>query len=260
MAELITKKEGATGWVVFSNLAKMNAVTIDMWQAFPKALAAFDADPEVRVIAVTGDGEKSFISGADISQFEKARGSAEAQGIYNLAVADAYDAPQACSKPVVAKIRGICIGGGLGLAAACDVRIAAEGTIFRMPAARLGLGYTFKGVNRFVQVLGEANTADLFFSARKFDAAEAYHMGFIKSVVPVASFDAEVAQYLQMLSENAPLTVASAKFSIAQTREDAPGRDLGKAARMVAACFDSEDYREGRTAFMEKRTPKFKGK
>jgi enoyl-CoA hydratase len=260
MAELITKKENAVGWVIFSNPAKMNAVTIDMWQAFPKALAAFDADPQVRVIAVTGDGEKSFISGADISQFEKARGSAEAQGIYNDSVSRAYDAPQACSKPVIAKIRGICIGGGLGLAAACDVRIAAEGTKFRMPAARLGLGYTFKGVNRFVQVLGEANTADLFYSARMFDAAEAYHMGFVRRVVPLASFDAEVAEYLKMVSENAPLTVASAKFSISQTREDAAGRDLKRADRMVAACFNSEDYREGRTAFMEKRTPNFKGR
>ena len=259
MAELITKKENAVGWVIFSNPAKMNAVSIDMWQAFPKALAAFDADPEVRVIAVTGAGEKSFISGADISQFEKVRGSADAQAVYNESVAQAYEAPQACSKPVVAKIRGICIGGGLGLAAACDVRIASEGTIFRMPAARLGLGYTFKGVNRFVQVLGEANTADLFFSARKFDAAEAYHMGFVRRVVPLASFDAEVAEYLQMVAENAPLTVASAKFSIGQTREDAARRDLKTADRKVAACFDSADYREGRTAFMEKRTPNFKG-
>jgi enoyl-CoA hydratase len=260
MAELITKKENAVGWVIFSNPAKMNAVTIDMWQALPKALAAFDADPEVRLIVITGEGEKAFISGADISQFEKARGSAEAQAIYNLAVADAYDSPQLCSKPVIAKIRGVCIGGGLGLAAACDVRIAAEGTVFRMPAARLGLGYTFKGVRRFVQVLGEANTADLFFSARKFDAAEALHMGFLKRVVPLADFDREVAEYCQMIAENAPLTVASAKFSIRQTREDFAGRDLNTADRLVAACFDSEDYREGRTAFMEKRTPKFKGR
>ena len=140
MAELITRKENAVGWVIFSNPAKFNAVSHDMWMALPKAIAAFDADPEVRLIAITGDGDKAFISGADISQFEKARGSAEAQAIYNQAVVDAYEAPVLCSKPVVAKIRGICMGGGLGLAAACDVRIAAADAVFRMPAGRLGLG------------------------------------------------------------------------------------------------------------------------
>ena len=193
MAELITRKENAVGWVIFSNPAKFNAVSHDMWMALPKAIAAFDADPEVRLIVITGDGDKAFISGADISQFEKARGSAEAQAIYNQAVVDAYEAPVLCSKPVVAKIRGICMGGGLGLAAACDVRIAAADAVFRMPAGRLGLGYNYTGIRRFVQMLGAANTADIFFSARKFDAADALGMGFVNRVVPVADFDREVA-------------------------------------------------------------------
>ncbi|HUX25989.1 MAG TPA: enoyl-CoA hydratase-related protein, partial [Burkholderiales bacterium] len=160
MAELITRKENAVGWVIFSNPSKLNAVSHDMWAALPKAIAGFDADPEVRMIVITGDGDRAFISGADISQFEKARGSAEAQAIYNEAVVAAYEAPVLCSKPVVARIRGICMGGGLGLAAACDVRIAADDAVFRMPAGRLGLGYNYTGVKRFVQILGAANTAD----------------------------------------------------------------------------------------------------
>ena len=260
MAELITRKENAVGWVIFSNPTKLNAVSQDMWMALPGKIAALDADQEVRMIVITGDGDKAFISGADISQFEKTRGSAEAQAIYNRAVVDAYEAPARCSKPVVAKIRGICMGGGLGLAAACDVRIAAADAVFRMPAARLGLGYNFTGIKRFVQLLGAANTADIFFSARKFDAADALAMGFVNRIVPVADLDREVAAYCELVAENAPLTMAAAKFAIRQTELDSGARDLEQAARMIEACFNSEDYREGRRAFMEKRKPKFQGK
>jgi enoyl-CoA hydratase/carnithine racemase len=260
MAELITRRENAVGWIIFSNPSKYNAVSQDMWLALPKAIAGFDADPAVRLIVITGDGEKAFISGADISQFEKARGSAEAQALYNQAVVDAYEAPVKCSKPVVAKIRGICMGGGLGLAAACDIRFAAEDAVFRMPAGRLGLGYNYTGIKRFVQTLGAAGTADIFFSARKFSAADALAMGFVNRVLPLADFDREVAAYCQMVAENAPLTLAAAKFAIRQTGLDGDERDLAQVARMIEACFDSEDYREGRRAFMEKRKPSFKGK
>jgi len=260
MAELITRKEKAIGWVIFSNPAKFNAVSHDMWTALPKAIAAFDADPEVRLIVITGDGDKAFISGADISQFEKARGSADAQAIYNQAVVDAYEAPVLCSKPVLAKIRGICMGGGLGLAAACDIRIAAADAVFRMPAGRLGLGYNYTGIKRFVQILGAANTADVFFSARKFDAADALAMGFVNRVVPVADLDREFAAYCELLAENAPLTLAAAKFAIRQTGVDSGTRDLAQLSGLLDPCFTSEDYREGRRAFMEKRKPHFQGK
>ena len=260
MAELIIKKENAIGWVIFSNPAKLNAVSYDMWKALPPALAAFEADPDVRVIVITGDGEKAFISGADISQFEKARGSAEAQALYNSAVAEAYTAPVTCTKPVIARIRGVCIGGGLGLAAACDLRFAADDAIFRMPAARLGLGYNFPGIRRFVQLLGQANAADIFFSARKFDAADAMRMGFLNRVVPAADLEREVAAYCATLAENAPLTMSAAKFTIRQTAEDSDTRDMTKVQSMIDACFASADYKEGRTAFMEKRKPNFTGR
>jgi len=260
MAELITKKENAIGWVIFSNPAKLNAVSYDMWKALPGALGAFEADPEVRAIVITGDGDKAFISGADISQFEKARGSAEAQAMYNSAVTDAYLAPMRCAKPVIARIRGICIGGGLGLAAACDLRFAADDAVFRMPAARLGLGYAYAGIQRFVQLLGQANAADIFYSARKFDAADAMRMGFLNRLVPAAALDAEVAAYCATLAENAPLTIAAAKFTIRQALEDGATRDLAKVQQMIDACFASADYKEGRTAFMEKRKPDFRGR
>ena len=259
MAELITRKENAVGWVIFSNPAKLNAVTHDMWMALPRAVAAFDADPDVRLIVITGDGDKAFIAGADISQFEKAGASAEAQAIHTRAVHDAYEATCNCSKPVVAKIRGICMGGGLGLAAACDVRIAAEDAVFRMPAARLGLGYSAAGVRRFMSVIGAANTADIFLSARKFNAAQALQMGFVSQVFAVADFDREAADYCRMVSENAPLTLAAAKFAIQQWLRDPAERDIATATKMVETCFASDDHKEGRKAFMEKRTPVFKG-
>jgi enoyl-CoA hydratase/carnithine racemase len=260
MAELKTSISGGVATVVFSNLPKMNAMSYDMWQAVPKVFAQLDADPAVRLIVCAGDGEKAFISGADISQFEKLRGTVEAQVDYNKAVEAAYQAPMNAAKPVIARIRGICIGGGLGFAAACDLRICSEDSVFRMPAARLGLGYSPAGVRRFMNVLGAANTVDIFMSARKFDAKEALRMGFVSKVVPAADLEKEVAAYTKMVSENAPLTVAAAKYAVQQWQKDEKDRDLARAMKMVEACFASDDHKEGRKAFMEKRTPEFKGR
>ena len=260
MAELKTSIAGGVATVLFSNPPKMNAMSYDMWQAVPKVFAQLDADPAVRLIVCAGDGGKAFISGADISQFEKLRGTVEAQIDYNKAVEAAYFAPMNCGKPVIARIRGICIGGGLGFAAACDLRICSDDAIFRMPAARLGLGYSPVGVRRFMNVLGAANTTDIFMSARKFDAKEALRMGFVSKVVTVQELDKAVADYCKMVGENAPLTVAAAKYAVQQWQKSEPERDLAKAMKMVQACFASEDHREGRKAFMEKRTPAFHGK
>jgi enoyl-CoA hydratase/carnithine racemase len=260
MAELRTSIQGGIATVLFSNPPKMNAMSFDMWEAVPRVFAELDADPAVRVIVCAGDGDKAFISGADISQFEKLRGTVEAQIEYNRAVENAYVAPMNCSKPVVARVRGICIGGGLGFAAACDLRICAEDAVFRMPAARLGLGYSPAGVRRFMNVIGAANTIDIFMSARKFGAAEALRMGFVSQVVPVAGLEKAVADYCAMVVENAPLTVAAAKYAVQQWQKDDKDRDLARAMKLVEACFASEDHKEGRKAFMEKRTPEFKGR
>jgi enoyl-CoA hydratase len=260
MAELITRREGAIGWIVFSNVARHNAVTLDMWRALPAAFDAYERDPAVRLVVLAGDGDKAFISGADISQFETQLGAADAQAAYNAAVELAYTSPPHCSKPVIAKIRGICMGGGLGLAAACDLRIAAEDAVFRMPAARIGLGYNFVGLKRFVDVMGPGHTADIFFSARKFDAADALAMGLVNRVVPVAGLDRAVAEYARLIAENAPLTLAAVKSTIRQIMSDPDKRDLAAVERMVEDCFASADYKEGFTAFMEKREPRFKGR
>jgi enoyl-CoA hydratase/carnithine racemase len=258
--EILTQRNGPVTTLLISNPARMNAMSRDMWMQLAEGIRAADADPAVRVIVLRGEGEKSFVSGADISQFEKMRGSADAQAEYEKAVNDGYNAPVHCSKPVVAAIRGICIGGGLGLAAACDVRICSDDTIFRMPAGRMGLGYGPSGVRRFVAMIGAANTTDLFMSARKFGAAEAQRIGFVSQVHAPDRIDAAVAEYVQMVAENAPLTLAAAKFAIREALKDPADRDTERALNMVKACFDSQDYREGRTAFMEKRVPQFQGR
>ena len=260
MGNLITTRNGAVATVLFSNPRKMNAMTYDMWRAVPQTLASLDADPAVHAIVVAGEGDKAFISGADISQFEKLRGTAEAQAEYGRAVEAAYVSPMNCSKPVIARIRGFCIGGGLGFAAACDLRIASTDSVFRMPAARLGVGYSPAGVRRFMNLIGASNTIDIFMSARKFDAAEALRMGFVSRVVPAEDLERAVAEYCEMVAENAPLTIAAAKFAVQQALKDPADRDLAKAQAMVEACFASADHKEGRTAFMEKRRPDFTGR
>jgi enoyl-CoA hydratase len=260
MPEVLTRREGAVATVVFSNVARFNALTLDMWLAIPPALEKLDADAGVRVIVLQGDGERAFVSGADISQFGENRATPDAQATYDRALDAAYLAPSRCGKPVIAKIRGVCMGGGLGLAAGCDIRICAEDAVFRMPAARMGLAYGFVGMQRFMRLMGAANTADIFFSARKFDAQEALRMGFVQKVVPGAALDDEVKAYCDMLAENAPLTIAAAKRTLLEAQRDPAERDMRAVEAADRACFGSADFEEGRKAFMEKRPPKFKGR
>jgi len=257
---LTTRREGRTGIVVFDSQRKFNAVNMDMWMALPHAMAEFVDDPEIRVIVLEGAGEKAFISGADISQFGEKRNSAEAQAEYNRATAMGYLAVLNCPKPTIAKIKGVCMGGGLGLAGNCDLRFCSDDAKFRMPAARLGLGYAFEGIKRFAEIIGPANVSDLFFSARIFGAADALQMGFVSKVLPKAEFDSFMQGYCTMVSENAPLTIAATKRALLELRKASAERELATVAKLIEACFDSADYKEGRTAFMEKRTPDFHGK
>jgi len=258
--EVLVRREGAVATLVFSNPAKRNALDFDMWRAIPRLVEELDRDPEVRVIVYTGEGERAFVAGADISRFEANRAVPGATERFNEAVESAYLAAGACSKPVIAKIRGVCMGGGLGLAAGCDLRIASDDAVFRMPAARLGLSYGYRGLKRFIDLIGAANSADIFFSARRFGAAEALALGFVQRVAPAADLDREVAAYCALLAENAPLTLAAAKRCIAEALKDPADRDMARAEAAHRACFASEDYLEGSRAFMEKRAPEFKGR
>ena len=257
---LKTRTEGAIGWLVFSNPERDNAVTYEMWRDMPRAIHEFDSNPAVRVIAVTGAGDKAFVAGADISEFEHLRGSPEASAEYNHATRAGQDALLNTSTPTVAVIRGICFGGGIGLALSCDMRIAADDARFCVPAARLGLGYAYAGIKRLIEVVGPASTAEIFSTARRYDAAEALRMGLVNHVLPTAGLDAFVAEYLGQIADNAPLTVAAAMRAIDEALKPERERDLLAVEDMVERCFASEDYKEGRTAFMEKRKPAFKGR
>jgi enoyl-CoA hydratase/carnithine racemase len=256
MAELKCRRDGAVATVVFSNLAKFNAVTPDMWAELPQRLAEFDHDPAVRVIVLEGDGDKAFVSGHDLSA---GFGKAGADGA-SLETTAPYNAPLACAKPTIAKIRGICMGGGLGLAAACDLRITADDAQFRMPAARLGLGYGFESVRRVMALIGPQNTADIFFTARRFDAADALRMGFVLRVVPAAELDAAVATVADAIAGNAPLTLLAAKRSIQEGLKDPAERDVAAVQVLIDACRSSADLQEGQRAFREKRAPVFEGR
>lgn len=258
--KLVAEKENGIGWITFNNPARHNAMSFEMWQAMAAVLNEYSGDPEIRVIVLKGAGEKAFVAGADISQFKERRTGPEAVAEYN-AVADAANkALVNCTKPTIAMVRGYCIGGGTGIAVACDIRIAAEDARFGVPAAKLGLGYRFVGIKRLADIVGPQFAAEIFYTARQFSAQEALGMGLINRMLPVGELEKYVRDYATTIVNNAPLTIAAVKRSILEYVKDPAERDLDQCQKMVDACFASQDYIEGQTAFMEKRKPVFKGK
>ena len=257
--KMLSRKEGKVGYVTFNNPERHNAVSLDMWEAAAGILEDFKNDKNVRVVVVTGAGGKAFISGADISKFEKERSTQEAIDRYNETVDRANDAFYKFPKPTIAMIRGYCIGGGVGLALCCDLRICTEGSKFGVPAAKLGLGYRFNGLKKLVDLVGPSFAKEIFYTARQFTAAEAQMMGLVNRVLPDADLETYVKDYADTIAGNAPLTVDSVKYIVGQAVTDESQRDLKKADDMVQACFASKDYTEGRKAFMEKRKPIFTG-
>jgi enoyl-CoA hydratase len=210
------------------------------------------------VIVLKGAGEQAFVSGADISQFEKARSSEETNAEYDRISEEAGRRLATCPKPTIAMIRGFCIGGGLAIALACDLRIANEEARFGIPAARLGLGYGASGVKRLMEVVGPAFTKEIFFTARHFSAAEALGMGLVNRVVADLSLEAYIREYCATIADNAPMTIHALKHTVGELAMGEKA-DLAACERLVKACFDSQDYIEGRRAFMEKRRPVFRG-
>jgi enoyl-CoA hydratase/carnithine racemase len=257
--KMLSRKDGHIGYVIFNNPERRNAVSLEMWEATARILEEFDRDKDVRVVVLTGAGDKAFVSGADISRFEDERANEEAIVRYNQTVERANTAVYDFPKPTIAMIRGYCVGGGVGLALSCDLRICSDDSRFAVPAAKLGLGYPFHGLKKLVDVVGISFAKEIFYTARQFDAEEARVMGLVNRVVPAAELDAYVKNYAQTIGENAPLTIATTKFTIGEVVKDEGKRDLAKSAAMVKQCFESQDYTEGRRAFMEKRKPVFTG-
>jgi enoyl-CoA hydratase/carnithine racemase len=257
--KLLVEVSGHVATVTFNNPAKRNALSAEMRAALPDLLAALNADRDIRVVVVTGAGDKAFVSGADISEFGAQRTSPAARASYDRAQATISAAWTSMNKPVIAMIRGYCIGGGLLTALQADIRIASDDSQFGIPAARLGLGYGFPGVTALMNLIGPSQTAEMLFSARRFSAAEALRIGLVNRVVPADSLRETVLDLASSIASNAPLTVAAAKAAIREATRPAEQRDLARVEAMTEACFQSADYLEGQRAFAEKRPPTFTG-
>jgi enoyl-CoA hydratase len=249
--------DGSTLHVRFNNPARHNALSVDMWEAVPPLLAMAESDTRVRLVVFSGAGEKAFVSGADISQFEDMRAAREAVTRYEHMAESALMGILNFSKPTLACIRGYCIGGGVNVAISCDMRIASSDAVFSIPAARLGLGYRYSAMKNLVDLIGPGAAKDLFFTARRVDAAEAKALGLVTRVCAADDLPALLEEYTSALAANAPLTVRAGKAITAQILKPSPEVDLDLCQRLIRGCFDSEDYAEGRKAFMEKRKPVF---
>jgi enoyl-CoA hydratase len=257
--KIISRRADGVGHLVFNNPEKRNAVSLDMWQAVEAALDRFASDDDIRVVVLSGAGGKAFVSGADVSKFEDERSGSEAVAHYNSTTARIYARLNAFAKPTIAQITGSCVGGGVALAVCCDLRICGQSSRFGIPAAKLGLGYGFAGLQRLVHLIGPAFAKEMLFTARLFSAAEAYEMSLVNRVVPDDQVEGYVADYAQTISGNAPLTVNAVKAVIGEVLKDPAERDLTRCEELVQACFASRDYVEGRRAFLEKRPPRFTG-
>ena len=258
--QLLCDIEDGIALVTFNNPSKRNALSREIREALPGTLRALQSDEDVRVVVLTGAGDKAFVSGADISEFGEQRTTPEARAAYDERAADAARAWHELEKPILAMIRGFCIGGGLLTALQADIRIATDDSQFGVPAARLGLGYGFGGVEQLMQLVGPSWASEILFSARRLSAAEALHCGLVNRVTTVESLREEVWSLASSIRDNAPLTVRALKAAIREGRRAPDRRDLERVAELTEACFRSEDYREGQAAFLEKRPPAFRGR
>ena len=234
---MIARKEGGIGWMIFNQPEKHNAVSYDMWLAVPKIIAAFEEDPEVRVVVLAGAGERAFVSGADISEFESKRSSAETVKVCDEAGTTAHAALAGALKPTISMIRGICYGGGVAIALQTDIRICSADSVFAVPAAKLGLGYRYAGIKRLVDIVGPAFAKEIFFSANRFTADDARIMGLVNRVVPATELASYVHAFASTIGSNAPLTIKAAKMAINASVEDPERRRMAEIDAAIKTCF-----------------------
>ena len=253
--EVLVDVRGPVGWVTFSNPAKRNALSAQMFAAAIAAIEKLDGDASVRVIALRG-ADGTFVSGADIgglsSRPARTDSADSGPGILEQA--------QRAGKPVVALLEGWCLGGGVVLALAADLRIGTPGLKFGIPAARLGAAYPLDAVTALVRAAGQATAAQLLLGGQPIDGRRAYEVGLLNWLFDEAEFESKVAGVLDTLAANAPLTLLASKRAIAAAFDGGHGGErTAAAAAAAAACWQSADFKEGRKAFLAKRGPRFTG-
>ena len=247
------------GWIVFDHPERRNAISVEMWKQIPLAVEQLAADATIRVVILRGAGDAAFVAGADISEFgERRTGNASVD--YDVDGARAFTALARMAKPVIAMVRGYCVGGGVAIALCADLRYAADDAVFAIPAAQLGVGYHLGGIEMLQSLVGPSRAKEIFFTARRYSAREAHAMGLVNDVIPVADLEQRVRDTARRIADNAPLTVASVKRIVTELALPAEQRDHAAIDASIAACFASEDYREGVAAFLAKRKPRFAGR
>ena len=257
---LLVQKRGAVGWIVFDQPARKNAINDAMWRGIHEAMARFDADAEVRCVAFRGAGTEAFAAGADISEFEKIRAHRAAVGEYDGLLDRVLLSIQGSRKPSVAMIHGFCLGGGVEVALACDLRYCGTSAQFAIPAAKLGLAYNVEGHKRLLETVGHARAREIMFLGRRYPADEVLAMGLVHRVLPDSELEAYVDGVIATLIENAPLAIANSKTILEEYAKSSGPADAARMRAAIERCAKSADYEEGRRAFMEKRKPAFKGK
>lgn len=254
-----TRKDGRIFWIIFDNPARMNALNTAMWASLPEKIAEAETDDDVRVVMLRGAGEKAFSAGADISEFGSARTGAAARNYDELNHA-AFEAVMNCARPTIAMINGFCMGGGLELTLCCDLRIAAEGSSFAIPAAKLGIGYNARWIRPLLSALSGSQAKEILFTGARFNHDDAKAMGLINRLCPAQDLEATALALAEEIAANAPLSVLAAKRTIDEFMRSPGDPDMEMLDALVEDCFASEDYAEGRAAFAEKRKPVFRGR
>jgi enoyl-CoA hydratase len=257
--KMIAEKADGIGWMTFNQPERRNAISHEMRVAILQILEDFENDDAVRVIVMTGAGDKAFVSGSDISKGEKGGATPqqlEEQGQVSERMRQRYET---VSKPLIAMIRGFCLGGGVATALQADLRIAADDAQFGVPAARLGNAYNWDYTRKLVEIVGPARAKEILLTAKRYSAAEALQMSLVHQVVPGTELEATVRALAASIADNAPLSLRAAKVMVDEAARDAGERDMAAVEAMRKLCLNSDDFREGRRAFMEKRKPVWTG-